>query len=114
MNIRELTYVPRPERRPEEHMDPYVPRLGSEPKEHMHPFFFMRFLPFRFQSPVASVWKVFLSRALRPSLSFTCAPQRWSGLLNWFYDTSTDAAIGAAHCGSFVREDFCLLVVSYG
>jgi hypothetical protein len=32
----------------------------------------------------------------------------------WFYDTSTGAATGAAHCGSFVEKGFGLLVVSYG
>jgi hypothetical protein len=31
----------------------------------------------------------------------------------WFYDTSTSAATGAAHCGSFVGGGFDLLVVSY-
>jgi hypothetical protein len=31
----------------------------------------------------------------------------------WFYDTSTGAVSGAAHCGSFIEEDFGLLVVSY-
>jgi hypothetical protein len=31
-----------------------------------------------------------------------------------FYDTSTGAAIGAAHCGSFVGEGFGLLVIGYG
>jgi hypothetical protein len=38
--------------------------------------------------------------------------------LNWnmskrFYDTSTGAATGAAHYGSFVEEGFGLLVASY-
>jgi hypothetical protein len=32
----------------------------------------------------------------------------------WFSDTSIGAAIGAARCGSFVREGFGLLVASYG
>jgi hypothetical protein len=31
-----------------------------------------------------------------------------------FYDTSTDAATGAARCGSFVGEGFGLLVIGYG
>jgi hypothetical protein len=31
-----------------------------------------------------------------------------------FCNTSTGAATGAARCGSFVREGFDLLVVSYG
>jgi hypothetical protein len=30
-----------------------------------------------------------------------------------FYDNSTGAVIGAAHCGSFVGEGFDLLVTSY-
>jgi hypothetical protein len=34
-------------------------------------------------------------------------------LSKWFCDTSTGAAIGATCCGSFVREEFGLLVVSY-
>jgi hypothetical protein len=33
-------------------------------------------------------------------------------LLKWICDTSTGAATGAAHCGSFVRKVFSLLVVS--
>jgi hypothetical protein len=32
----------------------------------------------------------------------------------WFCDTSTDAAPGAAHCGSFVGEGFGLSVDIYG
>jgi hypothetical protein len=32
----------------------------------------------------------------------------------WFYDTFTGAATGAARCGSFVGDEFGLLVTSYG
>jgi hypothetical protein len=32
----------------------------------------------------------------------------------WFCDTSTEAATGAACCGSFIGGDFGLLVASYG
>jgi hypothetical protein len=35
-------------------------------------------------------------------------------LSKWFYYTSIGAATGAAHCDSFVGNDFGLLVVSYG
>jgi hypothetical protein len=35
-------------------------------------------------------------------------------LLKWFCDTSTSAATGAAHCGSFVGGGFGLLVARYG
>jgi hypothetical protein len=35
-------------------------------------------------------------------------------LSKWFYDISTGAATEAAHCGSSIGEDFCLLVASYG
>jgi hypothetical protein len=31
----------------------------------------------------------------------------------WFYDISTSTATGAAHCGSFDRKCFGLLVISY-
>jgi hypothetical protein len=34
-------------------------------------------------------------------------------LSKWFCDTSTEAAIGAACCGSFVGKAFSLFVVSY-
>jgi hypothetical protein len=39
---------------------------------------------------------------------------KWAKLSNWFYDTSTGAATGAVHCGSFVVEGFDPLVASYG
>jgi hypothetical protein len=53
------------------------------------------------------------------------APQNNTGLYSesvasqgimskWFYDTFTDAATGAARCGSFIGERFGLLVTSYG
>jgi hypothetical protein len=42
------------------------------------------------------------------------APYLARQMSNWFYDTSTGATIGAAHCGSFVREGFGLLVATYG
>jgi hypothetical protein len=35
-------------------------------------------------------------------------------LTKWFYDTSTGAATGAAHYGSFLGRVFGLLVASYG
>jgi hypothetical protein len=38
--------------------------------------------------------------------------QHWVIMSKWFYDTSTGAATGAAHCGSFVGKAFTLLVVS--
>jgi hypothetical protein len=53
------------------------------------------------------------------------APQNNTGLYSesvasqgimskWFYDTFTDAATGAARCGSFIGEGFGLLITSYG
>jgi hypothetical protein len=42
------------------------------------------------------------------------APYLARQMLKWFYDTSTGAATGAAHYGSFVGVGFGLLVASYG
>jgi hypothetical protein len=48
--------------------------------------------------------------------------ERWPGpnafpylahqILKWFYDTFTNTATGAAHCGSLFERGFGLLVVS--
>jgi hypothetical protein len=35
-------------------------------------------------------------------------------LLKWLYDTFTSAATGTVRYNSFLREDFGLLVASYG
>jgi hypothetical protein len=41
------------------------------------------------------------------------APYLARQMSKWFYDISTDAATGAARCGSFVGGSFGLLVTSY-